>query len=48
MLLYVCLAFYSKFVTTVTTRLAGRNLVPMLNTVIAVISLVRFISWFVW
>ena len=37
MLLYVRLTFYSKFVTTVTTELAGRNLVPMFNPVIAVI-----------
>ena len=37
MLLYVRLTFYSKFVTTVATGLAGRNLVPMFNPVIAVI-----------
>ena len=37
MLLSVCLTFYSKFVTTITTGLARRNLVPMFNPVIAVI-----------
>ena len=37
MLLYVRLAFYSKFVTTVTTELAGRNLASMFNPVSAVI-----------
>ena len=37
MLLYACLTFYSKFVTTITTELAGHNLVPMFNPVIAVI-----------
>ena len=37
MLLYVCLTFYSKFVTTVMTELAGRNLASMFNPVSAVI-----------
>ena len=37
MLLYVCLTFYSKFVTTVTTELAGCNLASMFNPVSAVI-----------
>ena len=37
MLLYVRLTFSLKFVTTVTTGLAGRNLFPMFNPVIAVI-----------
>ena len=37
MLLYVCLTFYSKFVTTITTELAGHNLASMFNPVSAVI-----------
>ena len=37
MLLYVCLTFYLKFVTTITTELAGRNLASMFNPMSAVI-----------
>ena len=54
--IYGFLACYSKFVTTVTTELAGRSLAPRFNPVSVVVfcfmrrllRLVRLISWVVW
>ena len=48
MLLYVHLTFYSKFVTTITTELAGHNLVSMFNPVIAVIFVILSLTLALW